>query len=468
MYYVISNDAMRSNKPPLQRIWLKSPQAIFTANDIDATEGIVVHDKLIVECVAKGQVPKMHYDHAIDCRNEVITPGLINTHHHFYQTLTRCLPQAINKPLFPWLKTLYQVWQYLDEDMLYSATQLASLELMLSGTSMVCDHHYVFPKGLTNAIDVQVSALSDLGCRAMLTRGSMSLGESDGGLPPDSVIQSQMQILDDSARLIDCYHEREQGAFMNIALAPCSPFSVTTELMQATAALAHEKNVLLHTHLAETEDENAFCLREYGMRPLAYLEKCGWLSSNTWLAHGIHFTPQEIALLGKHKVGIAHCPSSNMLLASGICPTIELEAAGCKIGLAVDGSASNDCSNLSQEVRMSLLQQRLKYGAQIITAEKVLGWATKGSASVLHRSDIGEIAPGKQADIAFFNLNELRFSGVGDAIAAIVTCGAYQVSKLMIAGKIIIENEQHRSVIAQDLMNTHSMLAKKLQSKVSL
>lgn len=456
-----------SSQPVLdQKIWLKSPQAIFTANNIDATQGVVIHNNRIVECIAKGCSPVCDYDHVIDCGNYVLTPGLINTHHHFYQTLTRCLPQAINKPLFPWLKTLYQVWQHLDEDMLYSATQLASLELMLSGTSMVCDHHYVFPKGLTNAIDVQVDALSNLGCRAMLTRGSMSLGESMGGLPPDTVVQQQQVILDDSLRLIQKYHQREQGAFMNIALAPCSPFSVTTELMQETAVLAQANDVLMHTHLAETQDENAFCIREYGMRPVAYLDKCGWLSSRTWLAHGIHFTQEEIALLGKHKVGIAHCPTSNMLLASGICPTIELEAAGCKVGIAVDGSASNDCSNLAQEVRQSLLQQRLKYGAQTITAEKVLGWATKGSASVLHRSDIGEIAPGKQADIAFYDLNELRFSGAGDAIAALVTCGAYKVSKLMVAGKVLIENAEHRTIINQDIMNAHGILAKKLQLKV--
>jgi len=458
--------SIKSTSLRSQKWWLKAPRAVFTANTIDASEGLVVHNERIVECVAKGALPRFEYDQVIDCRDYVLTPGLINTHHHFYQTLTRCVPQAINKPLFPWLKTLYKVWQHLDEEMLYSATQLASLELMLSGTSMVCDHHYVFPKGLTNAIDVQVDALADLGCRAMLTRGSMSLGESQGGLPPDTVVQHQSAILDDSLRLIKQYHQRDHGAFMNIALAPCSPFSVTTELMQKTAKLAQQHDVLIHTHLAETEDENAFCLRQYGMRPLAYLDKCGWLSPNTWLAHGIHFNQEEIALLGKHQVGIAHCPSSNMLLASGICPTIELEAAGCKIGMAVDGSASNDCSNLAQEVRQSLLQQRLKYGAEVITAEKVLGWATKGSASVLHRSDIGELAPGKQADIAFFDLNELRFSGAGDAVAAIVTCGAYQVSKLMIAGKILIEDAQHRSMLNQELMQTHSALAKTLWQKV--
>jgi 8-oxoguanine deaminase len=445
-----------------QTIWLKSPRAVFTANNIDASEGIIIRGKVIVECVARGSQPQTEYDSIMDCSNFVITPGLINTHHHFYQTLTRCLPQAINKPLFPWLKSLYKVWQHLDEEMLYSATQLASLELMLSGTSMVCDHHYVFPSGLENAIDIQVSALEDVGCRAMLTRGSMSLGESNGGLPPDTVVQQQSTILDDSVRLIKRYHQREEGAFINIALAPCSPFSVTTELMKETAILAQHHDVLLHTHLAETDDENTFCLREYGMRPLAYLEQCGWLTPKTWLAHGIHFNLQEIEILGRNKVGIAHCPTSNMLLASGICPTLELEAKGCKIGMAVDGSASNDCSNLSQEVRQSMLQQRLKYGAQRITAQKVLTWATKGSASVLHRDDIGQIAPGKQADIAFYDLNELRFSGAGDAIAALVTCGAYKVSKLMVAGRMVIEDNEHRNMIANDIIRRHQGLAQKL------
>jgi 8-oxoguanine deaminase len=444
------------------RIWLKAPHAIFTANTLDAGNGLVVYDDVIVECVPSGQKPIFTYDSTIDCSALVLTPGLINTHHHFYQTLTRCLPQAINKPLFPWLKTLYKVWQHLDEPMLHAATKLASLELMLSGTTTVCDHHYVFPKGLEHAIDVQIDALKDLGCRAILTRGSMSLGEKDGGLPPNSVVQNEQIILDDSQRLISTYHDANQGSFINIALAPCSPFSVTTDLMKETAILAEKNNVLIHTHLAETEDENSFCIKQYGVRPLEYLESCGWLSSNTWLAHGIHFNQEEINTLGKAKVGIAHCPTSNMLLASGICPTIALEKAGCNIGIAVDGSASNDCSNMIQEVRQSLLQQRLLYGAETITAEKVLGWATKGSANVLHRNDIGELSPGKQADIAFFALDELRFSGVGDAIAGLVTCGAHQVDKLMVAGKWVIEDKHHRQVMASELFSLHSHLAKTL------
>ncbi|MFT2090807.1 8-oxoguanine deaminase [Paraglaciecola sp. 2405UD69-4] len=447
-------------------LWLKSPAAVFTGNDLNAANGLVIQGTKILELVPSGQAPVNHIDSYIDCSNMVLTPGLINTHHHFYQTLTRCVPGAINKPLFPWLKFLYKVWAHLDEDMIYSATRLAALELMLSGTSCVADHHYVFPKGLENAIDIQVAALETLGCRATLTRGSMSLGESSGGLPPDSVIQTEDTILEDSQRLISRYHNRADDAFIQIALAPCSPFSVSTELMKNTAKLASHNDVLLHTHLAETEDENNFCLREYGMRPLDYLESCDWLNNRTWLAHGIHFSEQEIQRLGKAKVGIAHCPSSNMLLASGICPTIDLEKAGCNIGLAVDGSASNDCSNMIQEARQSLLQQRLRYGAEVITAEKVLGYATKGSAAVLKRPALGQLKPQQQADIALFSLDELRFSGVGSPLDALVTCGAYKVNKLMVAGKWQIEDEQHINVEIAQLMSEHQDLARKLQSKV--
>lgn len=444
-------------------IWLKHPAGIFTANSQDASNGVVVSNNKIIELVAKGKQPSSKIDSVVDCSKYAITPGLINTHHHFYQTLTRCVPSALNKPLFPWLQTLYQVWKNLDEEMLSAATELASLELMMSGTSTVCDHHYVFPKGLEQAIDIQINALSKLGCRATLTRGSMSLGEKDGGLPPDTVIQDEDTILEDSERVVRSYHEASEGAMLQIALAPCSPFSVSTELMKDTAILANKLGVQVHTHLAETEDENNFCLRQFGMRPLDYLESCGWLNERTWLAHGIHFNQAEIKRLGQAKVGIAHCPSSNMLLASGICPSLELVAAGCRVGLAVDGSASNDCSNMIQEARQSLLQQRLKYQAQEFTAQTALGFATKGSASVLARSDIGEIAVGKQADIACFNLEELRFSGVGDPVAALVQCGAHSVEKLMVAGSWVVNNGEHLSVDPQELMHKHRGFAAKLQ-----
>lgn len=448
-----------------QTLWLKSPAAIFTGNALNAGNGLVIKGNKIVELVASGMKPKTAIDSYLDCSNKVITPGLINTHHHFYQTLTRAVPGALNQPLFPWLKYLYQIWKNLDEEMIYTATQLAGLELMLSGATCIADHHYVFPKGLEQAIDIQVDAIKTLGCRATLTRGSMSLGESSGGLPPDSVIQTEDMILQDSQRLINKYHDTCEDSFLQIALAPCSPFSVSTSLMQETAQLAKENNVLLHTHLAETEDENNFCLRQYGMRPLDYLEHCNWLGNKTWLAHGIHFNQDEIKRLGQANVGIAHCPSSNMLLASGICPTVELEDAGCNIGLAVDGSASNDCSNMIQEVRQSLLQQRLRYGAEVITAERVLGYATNGSAAVLHRPSIGQFAIGMQADLAMFSLDELRFSGVGSPLDGLITCGAYQVDKLMIGGKWLIENTDHIELMSSQLMEKHRTLAKKLQNQ---
>ncbi|WP_166422839.1 8-oxoguanine deaminase [Paraglaciecola sp. 20A4] len=448
-------------------LWLKSPEGVFTGNTQNADNGVLVQNSQIIELVKSGETPKLPFDAIENCTGKVIMPGMINTHHHFYQTLTRCVPGALNKPLFPWLTFLYKVWKNLDEEMLYSATKLAGLELMMSGCTTIGDHHYVFPKRLRHAIDVQVQAIAELNCRALLTRGSMSLGQSKGGLPPDSVIQSEDTILADSQRVISAYHQSitsHPNPMLQIALAPCSPFSVSKELMQQTALLANKNDVLLHTHLAETEDENAFCQRIYGARPLDYLEQCGWLNERTWLAHGIHFTPQEIARLGEANVGIAHCPSSNMLLASGICPTLDLVNAGCRVGLGVDGSASNDCSNMIQEARQSLLQQRLRYGAVDITAEYVLGLATKGSASLLNRTDIGEIAIGKQADLAIFDLNALRFSGAGDPIAAIITCGAHTVDKLMVAGKWVIEDGKHYAIDDHDLILEHQKLAKKLQS----
>ena len=445
--------------------WLKHPEAVFTANDENADNGVIIKGSEIVELVPGGQAPSVSYDHVIDLSGKVLLPGLINTHHHFYQTLTRCVPSALNKPLFPWLQTLYEIWKHLDERLLATATELAVWELMQSGATTVGDHHYVFPQGLEYAVDIQAEVLGLIGCRGVLTRGSMSLGKSSGGLPPDSVIQSESVILDDCQRVINSFHQTGPGAKLQIALAPCSPFSVSGELMKSTAVMAKEHDVLMHTHLAETEDENQFCLSHYGMRPLDYLESCGWLNDRAWLAHGIYFDQEEIARLGAANVGIAHCPSSNMLLASGICPTLELESAGCRIGLAVDGSASNDCSNMIQEARQSLLQQRLRYGAERITAEKVLSWATRGSASVFHRLDLGQISVGMQADFAVFDLEELRFSGAGSALDAIVVCGASQVDQLYVGGRRIIESRDHCAEKNRELIGRHKTLAKELQKK---
>ena len=460
----MSLDSIAKTAHSSPRLWLKNPAGVFTANDLNAGNGVVVAGDSIAEVVASGKAPTTPYDTSLDLSECVLLPGLINTHHHFYQTLTRCLPGAINQPLFPWLQSLYQVWQKITPEMLASACELAGLELMLSGATTLGDHHYVFTDQLASAIDVQVEAMRPLGARLQLTRGSMSLGERDGGLPPQTVVQSEDTILADCERVLAHFHDPSHDSKLQIALAPCSPFSVSTELLTETAALAEKHQVLMHTHLAETEDENTFCLDKFGRRPLEYLADCGWLNERAWFAHGIHFTEQEIQQLGRARVGIAHCPSSNMLLASGICPTLELQKAGCRVGLAVDGSASNDASNMIQEVRQSLLQQRLRFAPSDITAEFALGLATKGGADIYQRTTLGQIAPGFKADLAVFKLDELRFSGIGDAVAALVTSGAHRADRVMVSGQWLVEDGHHCHIDERAVMAKHQKLAKDLRS----
>ena len=441
------------------RIWIKNPLAIFTANDLNASGGLVIEDGRIAEVLGAGQQPSTPCEQTFDAREHVLLPGLINTHHHFYQTLTRAWAPVVNQPLFPWLKTLYPVWARLTPEKLALASKVALAELLLSGCSTAADHHYLFPGGLENAIDVQVEAVRELG---MLTRGSMSLGEADGGLPPQQTVQQGEVILADSQRLIGQYHERGDGAQIQIALAPCSPFSVTQEIMRQSAELAEELDVRLHTHLAETLDEEDFCLQRFGLRTVDYLDSVGWLGPRTWLAHGIHFNPDEIARLGAAGTGICHCPSSNMRLASGICPSVELEAAGAPLGLGVDGSASNDASNMILEARQALYIQRLRYGAEQITPQRVLGWASKGSAKLLGRSDIGELAVGKQADLALFKLDELRFSGTHDPLSALLLCGADRVDRMMIGGTWRVIDGQIEGLDVAQLIANHRQAAREL------
>jgi 8-oxoguanine deaminase len=414
------------------KTWIKNPAATWTGNQATATNGIVVEGNVITELV--NGVPTSPVDEIYDAGKCVLLPGLVNCHHHFYQTLTRALPAALNKELFDWLVTLYPVWANLDEAAIRASTTTAVCELLLSGCTTTTDHHYVFSDKTLSGIDIQAEVTEKLGIRAILTRGSMSLGQSDGGLPPDDVVQTADEILKDSERLISQFHQANEGAMLQIALAPCSPFSVTTELMRDSAILAREQGVLLHTHLAETLDENEFCLEKFGVRPVDYLEQVGWLANDVWLAHGIHFDSQEINRLGSAGVAISHCPSSNMILASGISPVKELITAGCAVGIGVDGSASNDASNLIQEIRQAFLIQRLKYGSANVSHEDALHLGTTGGAALFHRQDIGEIAVGKQADIALFNLEELRFTGAGDPVAALVLCGAHRAEAVMVAG----------------------------------
>jgi len=446
---------------PTFPLWIKDPLAIFAAG---AERGIVVANGRIVEKVSAGRSPAMPDVKTFDAGEHVVLPGLINAHHHFYQTLTRAVPAALDRELFPWLTALYPIWARLTPEALDLAMTLAMAELMLSGCTTTTDHHYVFPAGVEDGIDIEVRAAQRLGLRVLLTRGSMNLSQRDGGLPPDSVVQDEDTILADSERVVKRYHDARPDAMVQIALAPCSPFSVTTSLMRATAELAQRLDVRLHTHLAETEDENRFCHELYKCRPLDYLEDCGWLNARTWLAHGIHFTPDEIKRLARAGTAVAHCPCSNQTLASGACPVCAMEEAGMHVGLGVDGSASNDASNLMQEVRAAFLVQRARYGVKKVSHQDALRWATKGSAACVGRADIGAIDVGALADLAMFKLDELRFSGSGDPLAALVLCGAHRADRLMVGGRWIVERGEIPGLDLQDLMRRHAAAARKLQA----
>jgi len=414
------------------RIWIKDPLAILAA---DAARGLVVEGTRIVELVAAGGAPSAPVDVEFDASRHVVLPGLVNAHHHFYQTLTRAHPSAINRELFPWLSALYPIWARLKPGHLRLAVRLALTELMLSGCTTAADHHYLFPPGLENAVDIEVEEARALGIRMTVTRGSMNLSEKDGGLPPDSVVQDEETILADSERVLKLFHDPKPGAQIRIALGPCSPFTVGKRLMSESARLAERYDCQLHTHLCETQDEERFCLDMYKVRPVDLLEETGWMSKRTWLAHGIHFNSEEIGRLGRAGVGVGHCAASNMVLASGTCRTCELEAAGATVGLGVDGSASNDSSNMMEAARHALMIGRLRYGASAITHLDVLRWGTEGSARCLGRDDIGRLAPGLEADLALYTLDEPRFSGAHDPLAALVLCGAHRADRVMIAGR---------------------------------
>jgi len=441
------------------RVWIKDPLAILADG---AERGIVVEDAVIAERVGRGREPAAPVDAVFDASRHVILPGLINGHHHFFQTLSRAHPQGINKPLFPWLQSLFPIWKALDPDGLRIATRLAFVELLMSGCTCAADHHYLFPKGLEDAIDIQVDEARHTGIRAVVTRGSMSLSVKDGGLPPEEIVQDQDAILIDSERVLNRYHDPNPGAMVQIALAPCSPFSVSMELMRSSVALAERFDCRMHTHLAETRDETDYCLEMFGMRPVDYLAEVGWMTPRTWLAHGIHFDDSEIGRLGQASVAVCHCPTSNMTLASGFCRPCELEAAGSPLGLGVDGSASNDNSNLMESVRHALLLNRLTYGAEKVTHLDALRWATEGSARCLGRPDIGRIAEGLQADLALFTLDELRFSGSHDPLAALVLCGAHRADRVMVGGAWRVVDGMPVGIDIGLLREEHQRLAVKL------
>ncbi len=378
----------------------------------------------------------------IDGKNCVALPGLVNTHHHFYQTLTRAIPRMQNVKLFPWLVDHYRVWEGIDEEAVYYGTLTAMSELLLTGCTLTTDHHYLFPRSASpQLIDIQFKAAQDLGMRFVATRGSMSYGESKGGLPPDSVVQDEKTILTDSQRLIETFHDSSEFAMQRVALAPCSPFSVSEASMVETARLARAYRVRLHTHLAETLDEEKFCLEKFGCRPVKLMERLQWIGPDVWFAHCVHLNRDEINLFAESGTGIAHCPSSNMRLGSGIAPIRALLDAGARVGLAVDGSASNDSSDMLGEARQALLLQRVAKGADALTAAETFQLATRYGAQILGFDRIGALEPGFAADIALFSLDDIGFAGIHDPIGGLLFAGHnHRVHTLIVNGNIVVKN----------------------------
>ena len=362
----------------------------------------------------------------IDASRHVVYPGFINTHHHLYQTLTRNIPSVQNAKLFDWLIGLYEIWRNLTPEAVDISTRVGAGELLLSGCTTTTDHFYVFPKSATGELlDVEIAAAREMGIRFHPTRGSMSRGRSDGGLPPDDVVQHHEKILRDCERVMDAYHDPSPDSMCRIALAPCSPFSVTSELLMETIRFARSRGVNCHTHLCETIDEEEYCLATHGLRPLEYMEKNEWLGPDVWFAHGIYFNDDEIARLAATQTGVAHCPTSNLRLGSGIAPIPKMLKAGVRIGLAVDGSASNDSSSLSRELQIALLVHRVGTAVDAMPSQTVLKMATRGGADLLGWSDIGQIKPGMLADLAMFRLDRIEYAGaMADPASAILFCGA--------------------------------------------
>jgi 8-oxoguanine deaminase len=439
------------------RLWIKDPLAILAS---DAERGVVVDGTRIVECIGRGQTPNEPWESTFDASRHVVLPGLVNAHHHFYQTLTRAHPTGAGKDLIPWLVAMERVWDRMTPEALALAARMAIVELLLSGCTTTADHHNLFPPGLEGAIDLEVEEARRLGIRMTVTRGSMGISEKDGGLQPDSIVQDSDAILADSERVLAAFHDPAPGAMIQVALAPCSPLAVPQRVLVESAALAERFGAGLHCHLCQSPDEDAYAMQTFGKRSVDLLEEAGWLSPRTWVAHGIHFNDDEIVRLGRAGVGVAHCAASDMAFGAGICPTMALSDAGATIGLGVDGSASNDSSNMMEAARQALLLQRLRYGHAALGAYDALRWATEGSARCLGRTDIGAIIPGMEADLALFRLDDPRFSGAQDPIAALILCGAHRADRVMVAGRWRVIDGAPEGVDLPALIARHKAMAK--------
>ena len=426
-------------------------------------DGWVAITNGFVSAIGDGMPPPAKQ--VVDASDCLVTPGLVNTHHHLYQNLTRAFPPMTNAPLFGWLQTLYPLWRALDEESAHVSAWIGLAELALSGCTTSTDHLYVHPAGAGDLLSAEISAARDIGMRFHPTRGSMSLSIKDGGLPPDDVVQDHDVILDESKRAVEKHHDRSHGAMVRIALAPCSPFSVTKQLMIDSAELAAKLDVRLHTHFAENSEDDAFSLATFGCRPMDYLEEVGWCTDRTWLAHCVMPNAQEIKRLGAARIGVAHCPSSNLILSSGIAPIIDLIAAGVHVGIGVDGSSSADSASMWLEARQAMLLAKLRSGAGAGTARMALECATRGGAGCLGRvGEIGELSVGSVGDVAVWSLTGPAFSGaIADPIEAWLRCGPVAARDTIVHGKHVVHNHQIVNTKLETMLKSHSRLAHRMQ-----
>ncbi len=414
--------------------------ATMDADRREIADGAVYVREGVIEQVGRTDALPEQADRVIDARDRVVLPGLVNTHHHLFQSLTRAVPGAQDARLFRWLRTLYPIWTGIDAEAIYVSARLALAELLLSGCTTVADHLYLFPNGAR--LDDEIRAAQELGIRFHPCRGSMSLGESEGGLPPDSIVEhDEDAILADCRRVLEIYHQPERYGMCRIAIAPCAPFNVSEALMRSSVELARAYGVRLHTHVAETLDEEAYCLKRVGLRPIRYMEALGWLGADVWWAHVVWPNEEEIALLAETQTGVSHCPSSNMRLGSGIAPVREYRTAGVPVSLAVDGSASNDSGHMLLEARQAMMLQRVTKGARAMSARQALELATLGGAQVLGRDDIGALAPGMAADLVAFDLNSIDLAGAqSDPLAALLFCAPTKADLAVVNGRVLVED----------------------------
>ncbi len=457
-------EAGQANGPRVSTLLVRDATLLATFDDAEReieAGGLFARDG-VIEMVGPSAALPERADEIVDARGMVVLPGLVCTHHHFYQTLTRNLPAGQNVGLFPWLAAHYPIWARLTPGGIGSSTAVALAELLLSGCTTAADHGYIWPNGAR--VDDQIAVAQEMGVRFHASRGSMSAGRSRGGLPPDDVVEDEADILRDCERVIAEYHDPARYAMTRIVLAPCSPFSVSPELMRASAELARRHGCCLHTHLCETSDEEAYCFDHFGKGPVEFAESLGWSGPDVWYAHAIHIAPEEIERLGAARTGVAHCPTSNMRLGSGIAPLLDQVRAGLRVGLGVDGSASNDGSHMLDETRHAMLLQRVVHGADAFSARDALRLATRGGAGVLGRDDIGQLAPGMAADLIGVRIDGLPSAGgaVHDALASLVFCRIGNVDLNVIAGRARVRNGELVGVDLPELLSRHNRFAREL------